>query len=248
MSGFNASNFRRVHIGMLLDLILLFLIPVLLAGLIVILINQVSSTVVDIEAVTVADLIAKPTAAVQGIYVLIAMQYCLSALCSLLVVSGLGELESVSADLRRAKLWFMLLIMADGITMLGHLSDVMLTEGVLGSLTTALFFVAVLMMLVFHALALRFLMRGYAGVLEGTGAPEMSRRIRALASRITVAAVVLVAMICAIFFMWLLNLTERIRVVLILPAIASFAFHLVCRIQAVHCARTVARRITALSE
>ena len=99
MSSLRASNFRRIHVGLLLDLVLLFLMPAVIALFLVMVIRQLGSAGIDPETVSVVDLLTDPSLAVRSMYAVLTLQYCLSALCALLTVSGLGELESGSRNL-----------------------------------------------------------------------------------------------------------------------------------------------------
>ena len=248
MNNLNASNFRRVNVGMLLDLVLLFLVPVILAALLILVVNQLSATVSQVEALTVADVLALPIPAMKATYIVLAMHYCLNALCSLLIVSGLGEMEPVSREFQISKRWFMILMVTDGIAMLGHFLSVLLKEGTEELITSVVYLIAVLLLLVFRSLALRSLLRGYSEVLESIGESKRSRNALTLSGHIIASPVLLTGLVAVAFILSIFNLMDSIKVFLLVLAIASFIFYIVCRIQVIRCSRALTCMIENLSE
>ncbi|MBO4916048.1 MAG: hypothetical protein J5449_12700 [Oscillospiraceae bacterium] len=249
MVGLHASHFRRVYVGLLLGLVLLFLMPAVIAALLAAVVSQLRTAGIDMDAVrTVPKLLAAPVLAVRAMYAALMLQYCLAALCALLVVSGLGELESASRELSRAKRWFVLLMVANGVAMLAHISDLMLPDDTSVSLGGAVYFATLLLLLVFQALALRALERGYAEVLRSVGAPEQSRRARSLSRSIAAAVALLGLAVVAVFCYSAFALPRWTKGYILGGAVGAFLFYLVCRIQVVCGVRTAARQIAALSE
>lgn len=248
MSSLRASNFRRIHVGLLLDLVLLFLMPAVIALFLVMVIRQLGSAGIDPETVSVVDLLTDPSLAVRSMYAVLTLQYCLSALCALLTVSGLGELESGSRNLLWAKRWFVLLMVADAVAMFAHMTDLMMPGDSIVTLTSILDFAALLLQLGFHALAVRALLRGYGEVLESIGAPAQSHRALALSRRFFSAVLLLVLLFAAAFLLTALRLVEQTRTVVLAAAAASLIFYVVCRVQVVCTARSVTGLIAALSE
>ena len=248
MDSLNASNFRRVNAGMLLDLVLLFLVPAILAVLLVLVVNQLSAAVGQVEALTAADILALPIPAIKATYIVLAMHYCLDALCALLVVSGLGELENVSREFGIAKRWFMILIVTDCFAMIGHFLSVFLKEGTEGSITSVLYLVAVLLLLVFRSLALRTLLRGCSEVMESIGESKRSRKALTLSAHIIVATALLAGIVAAAFILSVCNLLDSVRVFLLVLAMASAVFYFVCRIRTIRCSRALTRLIENLSD
>lgn len=249
MVGLHASHFKRIYVGLLLGLVLLFLMPAVIAALLAAIVSQLRAADIDMESVyTVPELLAAPVLAARVLYAALTLQYCLAALCALLVVSGLGELESASRELGRAKRWFVLLMAANGVAMLAHISDLMLPGGTPVSLGGALFFAALLLLFVFQALALHALERGYADVLMSVGAPEQSRRARSLSHRIVAAVALMGLAVVAAFCYSAFALPRWTRGYILGGAVGAGIFYLVCRIQVVCGARIAARQIAALSE
>jgi hypothetical protein len=248
MGGLRASNFRRIHVGLLLDLVLMFLMPAIIAALLFIVFKQLDTAGVGTKGVTVSQLLASPSPAVWAMYAFLTLQYCFAALCALLVVSGLGELESESGELRRSKRWFILLMAADGAVMLAHISDRLLSGGDAITPASTVYFAAVLLLFAFRFLALRALMRGYAEVLACVGASEQALRALSLSRRIVAAASLLMLVVVSMFSLTLFDLVEPAKNAVRFGAAAAFGFYVVCRIQIVRFARAVTGLIAALSE
>ena len=248
MSGLRASNFRRIHVGLLLDLVLMFLLPAIIAALLFIVFKQLDTAGVGAEGVTVSQLLASPSPAVWAMYAFLTLQYGFAALCALPVVSGLGELESESGEYRRAKRWFLLLMAADGAVMLAHISDRLLSGGDAITPASTIYFAAVLLLFAFRFLALRALMRGYAEVLACVGASEQALRALSLSRRIVAAASLLMLVVVSMFSLTLFDLVEPAKNAVRFGAAAAFGFYVVCRIQIVRFARAVTGLIAALSE
>ena len=248
MSGLRASNFRRIHVGLLLDLVLMFLLPAIIAALLFVVFKQLKTAGVGAEGVTVSQLLASPSPAVWAMYAFLTLQYCFAALCALLVVSGLGELESESRELRRAKRWFLLLVAADGAVMLAHISDRLLSGDNVISPASTVYFAAVLLLFTFRFLALRALMRGYGEVLRRVGASEQALRALSLSRRIVAAVGLFMLVWFFMFGLTLFNLVEPAKNAVRLGAAAAFGFYMVCRIQIVRFARAATDLIAALSE
>ena len=248
MSSLRVSNFRRIHVGLLLDLVLLFLLPAVIAVFFVIVNRQLGAAGMNPDTVTVADLLQDPSLAVRAMYAFLTLQYCLSALCALLTVSGLGELESGSRELLWAKRWFVLLMVADAVAMFAHMTDLMMPGDGTVTLTSILDFTALLLQLGFHALAIRSLLCGYGEVLESIGASAQSHRSLALSRRFFSAVLLLVLLLITAFLLTVYRLQKETRVYVLGSVAALLIFYVVCRIQVVCFARSVTGLIAALSE
>ncbi len=248
MKSLHVSNFKRVHLGLLLDLILLFLLPVILLMLLLIVFRQFSDGSSEVAGITITDLFDSPSLAVRALYIAVELQYCLSALCSLLIVSGLGELESGSRKLLQAKRWFILLMLADGVAMLAHISDLLLQAGDRITVASVLYFLALLGMAAIRLLALRFLQQGYAEVLEQIGFSDQSRSALSLSRRVVTAYVLLILLVVTAFSFWLLDWVEPAKAFVRIYAVVAVVFYVVCRIQVVRFSSAVTGWISTLSE
>ena len=248
MNDLRASNFRRIHVGLLLDLALMFLMPAIIAALLFVVWKQLETAGVGAEGVTVSQLLANPSHAVWAMYAFITLRYCLAALCALLVVSGLGELESASGELRRAKRWFILFMVSNGAVMLAYISDRLLSGSDAVTPASTVYFAAVLLLFAFLCLALRALMRGCGEVLERVGASEQALRALSLSRSIVAAIGLLMLVIVSAFSLTFFDLVEPGKNAVRCAAAAAFGFYVVCRIRLVRFVRSAAGLIAALSE
>lgn len=246
MGGLRASGFRRIHVGLLLDLLLLFLVPAGIGALLALIVRQVSAAGMD-EA-TVETLLRSPTLAVRALYAFLALQYCLAALCALLVVSGLGELEVRSQSLRRAKQFFVLLAVTEGVAMIAHISDIIRPDGETLSLISGVWLASIVLLLAFRAIGLRGVLRGFGEVLEGVGASAQSRRALRLSRHIAAAAALLELLLIAVLVLYLFGLQPATILFRRALIVLALLYYFLCRASAVLCAGAAARRIAALSE
>ena len=74
MKGLRASNFKRIHLGLLLDLLLMFLVPAVMCALLALIARQV--TAAGMAEATVETLLRSPTLAVRAFYSFLVLQYC----------------------------------------------------------------------------------------------------------------------------------------------------------------------------
>lgn len=248
MNGLRTASFKRVHMGLLLDLVLLFLIPAVLAALLAVISDQLSAAGVDVETVTVQELLASPSLSVRALYAFLTLQYCLAALCALLIISGLSDLETSSRKLRCAKRWFLALMAADGVAMLAHITVIMLPHKQVLHPAEFASFAAFVLLVAVSGLALRALACGYGEVLESIGAAELSQRALTLSRRMALALALteffIVASYCVSFF----ELRGPVRVLVLGGVLFAFVFFIFTRIQITRCARKAAGLIAALSE
>ena len=246
MGGLRASNFRRIHLGLLLDLLLLVLVPAVLGALLMRIYRQLSAA--GLDGATVETLLRSPTLAVRALYAVLALQYCLAALCALPVVSGLGELEAVTEMFHRAKRWFVLLMGTEGLAMLAHLTDVVRPDSEKLSLSTGVWLVSLVLLMLFRALGLRCMLRGFGEVTESVGAAVQARRALRLSRCVTLSAALALAPLLGAFGLYVFCPQSALWRLLRALAVPAFLFYLLCRASAVLCARAVTRRIAALSE
>ena len=158
MNGLRVSNFKLIHLGLMLDLLLLFLVPAVMIALLALIARQVAAAGMD--GATVETLLRSPTLAVRAFYSFLALQYCAAGLCALLTVSGIRELETGSCLLGRAKRAFLALTLTEAVAMLTHISDVLLPGSERVRLLSIVFVAAILLILFFRGIALRALMLG----------------------------------------------------------------------------------------
>ena len=245
MNGLSASNFKRIHLGLLLDLILLFLIPGVMSLLLTFIYRQVSAA--GMNGATVEMLLQSPSLAVRALYSFLALQYCAGGLCALISVSGIGGTETVSRHLRRAKHAFLALTLTDAAAMITHISDVLLPGSGRIRLVSVAFIASILLILFFRGFALRSLMLGLGEILNSFGEEEQSARASALSAHITAAIALLLICLLAAFTSALLNI-RTVRWLLMAGTAAALAYYIVVFIFIIRYIRKACVMIAAISE
>lgn len=246
MTALRTSNFKRIYLGLLLDLLLLLALPAVGALLLGMIAAQLRPE--GLESVTVAELLTGPSLAVKALYAALTLQYCLAALCALLAVSGLGELEAASTTFRRSMRWFVLLMVTEGVAMLSHITDVVRPESETLSLMTSVWLASLMLLMSFRALGLRFMLRGFGEVMDSVGAAILSRRALRLSRCVTAAAALAAGLLLASVGIYIFGPQYAVWKLLRALIVPAFLFYFLCRVQAVLCARAVTRRIAELSE
>ena len=170
MNGLTPSNFKRIHLGLLLEFILAFV----MAGLLVVLIAIVNSRIPssDLPAATDSWAGLEDYAGIfmRLIYAYFILKYAISAICALITISGLGEAESSNADLHRAKLFFIGFLLINAIVMVFRIIRVAMADA---ADILDLPYIAVRMATVtLRMFALFFLMRGLTAILDSMGQPS----------------------------------------------------------------------------
>lgn len=242
MNGPRASNFKRIHLGLLLDLVLMFLLPAILAALLAVVAGE--AVAAGIEEATAETLLRSPTLAIRALYSLLALQYCLSALCALLVVSGIGE--TGYRKLRRAKRDYMALTIMEALAMLAHITDVLL-PGDGFRLVSIAFVAAILLVLILRWAGLRSLLLGFCEVLRSIGSQERSAHARALARHLTAAFALILGFLLAVIISAVLGV-RAVRGLLLAGLVLALMYFAAVYVLTVRCAGKTADVIAAISE
>ena len=245
MNGLRASNFKRIHLGLLLDLLLMFLVPAVIIALLALITRQVAAAGMD-EA-TVETLLRSPTLAVRALYSFLVLQYCAAGLCALLTVSGIREQETGSRHLTRAKRAFLALTLTEAVAMLTHISGILLPGSERVRLLSIAFVAAILLILLLRGIALRALMLGCGEVLGSVGAQELSFRHITLARHISIAIALLFLFMLAALILALMGVQPLPRL-LLAGAALSLVYYIVVFILVVRCIRRAADVIAVISE
>ena len=245
MNGLRASNFKRIHLGLLLDLLLMFLVPAVLIALLALIARQVAAS--GMNDATVETLLRRPTLAVRALYSFLVLQYCAAGLCALLTVSGIRELEAGSRCFGHAKRAFLGLTIIEAVAMLTHISDILLPGSERVRLLSVVFVAAILLILLLRGIALRALMLGCGEVLSSVGAQEQSVRHFALARHITAAIALLFLFLLAALILALMGIQPLPRLLLAGAALA-LVYYVAVFLLVVRSIREAADVIDAISE
>ena len=246
MKGLRASHFRRIHKGLRLDLILTVAGPAVFLVLATLLEKQMSAA-----GVATAQITADTALSFQSIYskmlsAYLVLRYCASALCVMVIVSGLGELEDCSPAFGQARKWFVALMVINAVAMAARIASVLVQTADLSEMTDALYLTSELVLLVIRGIALSALLRGNSDVLGSIGAEAEAHRACSLAKQ------------SMIWFpaVGIIRLTDHyippMSDVINLIAFVLFAAVLICQfilcIRIVICSRNTAGMIAAISE
>ena len=181
MKGLRASHFRRIHQGLRLDLILTVAGPAVFLILASLLEKQMSAAGMATGEITADTALSFPGIWSKLLSAYLVLRYCASALCVMVIVSGLGETEDCSPLFRQSKKWFVVLMIMNAAAMAARIASVLVSTAGLSELTDALYLVTELVLLVIRGIALSLLLRGNGDVLGSIGAEAETRRACSLA-------------------------------------------------------------------
>ena len=181
MKGLRASHFRRIHQGLRLDLILTVVGPAVFLILASLLERQMSAAGMAATEMTADTALSFPSIWSKLLSASLVLRYCASALCVMLIVSGLGETEDCSPALRQSKKWFVALMIMNAAAMAARIASVLIRTANLSEMTDALYLVSEGILLEIRGIALSALLRGNSDVLSSIGAETEASRARSLA-------------------------------------------------------------------
>ena len=181
MKGLRASYFRRIHKGLRLDLILTAAGPAAFLILASLLEKQMSAAGVATAQITADTALSFPSIYSKLLSAYLVLRYCASALCVMVIVSGLGEAEDCSPAFRQSRKWFVALMIMTAAAMVARIASVLVHTADLSETTDALYLVSEWILLVIRGIAISLLLRGNSDVLGSIGAETEARRARSLA-------------------------------------------------------------------
>ena len=180
MKGLRASHFRRIHKGLRLDLILTVAGPVVFLALATLLEKQMSAAGIATAEITTDAALSFPGIWSKLLSAYLVLRYCASALCVMVIVSGLGEVEDCSPAFRQSRKWFVALMIMNAVAMAARIASVLVNTAGLSEMTDALYLVTELILLVIRGIALSALLRGNSDVLGRIGAEAETCKARSL--------------------------------------------------------------------
>ena len=181
MKGLRASHFRRIHKGLRLDLILTVAGPAVFLVLASLLEKQMSAAGVETAGITVDTALSFPGVWARLLTAYLVLRYCASALCVMVIISGLGEAEDCSPAFRQSRKWFVALMIMEAVAMIARIASVLVNTADLSETTDALYLVTEMVLLVIRGIALSLLLKGNGDVLNSIGAEAETRKARFLA-------------------------------------------------------------------
>ena len=246
MKGLRASHFRRIHQGLRLDLILTVVGPAVFLILAALLEKQMTAA-----GMTAAEITADTALSFQSVWskllsAYLVLRYCASALCVMVIVSGLGETEDCSPAFRQSRKWFVALMIMNAVAMAARIASALVNTADLSETTDALYLVTELVLLVIHGIALSLLLRGNSDVLGRIGAEAEAHRARSLAGQAMIWFPAVGIVRLADHFIPPMSDAVSLIAFILFAAVLVFQFILCVRI-AIHF-RNTAGMIAAISE
>ena len=246
MKGLRASHFRHIYKGLRLELILTVAGPVVFLVLASLLEKQMSAAGVETAAITADTALSFPGIWSKLLSAYLVLRYCASALCVMVIVSGLGEAEDCSPAFRQSRKWFVALMIMNAAAMAARIASVLVNTADLSETTDALYLVTELVLLAIRGIALSLLLRGNSDVLGRIGAEAEAGRARSLAGQAMIWFPAVGTIRLADHYMPPMPDAVSLIAFILFAAVLVFRFILCIRI-AVH-SRNTARMIAAISE
>ena len=250
MVGLQASYFRRIYKGLLLDLMLTVVSPVVIIILGYLVSGQMEAAGLAVEALSSADAARFPSIVTRLMYAYLVLQYCLASLCALMVVSALGAAESCSPCFHRSRQWFVALMVLNAVAMVTRIAYVLMDNDPAFSVwIEKLHLIAELSLLSVRGAALFHLLRGEKNVLTSIGDAGAAERVFALSKRCAVSFLALGVITAADDFIDLFFTVPDIgaMAIVLLHGLALIYNAIVC-VRIILRARETARLVAVLSE
>ena len=246
MKGLRVSHFSRIHKGLRLDLILTVVGPTVFLVLATLLEKQMSAAGVVTAEITADMALSFPSIWSKLLSAYLVLRYCASALCVMVIVSGLGETEDCSPAFRKSRKWFVALMIMNAAAMAARIASVLVNTADLSETTDALYLVTELVLLVIRGIALSLLLRGNSDVLGRIGAEAEAHRARSLAGQAMIWFPAVGIVRLADHFIPPMSDAVSLIAFILFAAVLVFQFILCVRI-AIHF-RNTAGMIAAISE
>ena len=183
MKGLQASHFRRIYKGLRLDLILTVAGPAVFLILASLLEKQMSAAGMAASEISADTALNFPGIWSKLLSAYLVLRYCASALCVMVIVSGLGEAEDCSPAFRQSRKWFVALMIMNAVAMIARIASVLVNTTDLSEATDALYLVTELVLLVIRGIAISMLLSGDKEVLGSIGAETEAHRACILAKQ-----------------------------------------------------------------
>ena len=96
MKGLKASYFKRIYIGLILDLVIMIVSPLAVIITSALLTSHLTEAGIEVMEISTDTALNYPSMLSRLLYAILVLQYCLAALCAMIVISGMGELQECS--------------------------------------------------------------------------------------------------------------------------------------------------------
>ncbi len=198
MNGLEEANFKRIHRGLMAELIVSFIFFALSIVIFKFVDIQTAGAGIEISEASPAGAYEAATPfAIRLLYAAIALKHVFTALCALLIISGLGEAETSSTEFHRSKQFFTAFLISNAVVLFLRITGIASIGSASASVLELLFLVFDGILLFFKWLSLIFLCSGYSGVLKDIGSTDLCKKALFLSKNISVSVLIKLAVIMA---------------------------------------------------
>ena len=182
MKGLKASYFKRIYIGLILDLVIMIVSPLAVIITSALLTSQMTEAGLEAMEISVDTVLNYPSMLSRLLYAILVLQYCLAALCAMIVISGMGELQECSPSFRRSGKYFVALMIMNAVVMVTRVAYILVVHTETSVWAGTINAITEFSLIVIRGIALFFMLRGYEDVLRSIGAFTESQKTHSLAS------------------------------------------------------------------
>ena len=180
MNGLRASNFRRIDKGLLFDIVLMIVCPVLIILCGQFLNEQMIAEGYSASEITLSSVTQYSSPITKLIYVIEIFEYCGPALCYILVMSGLDEVLKLSVSYKYSRRGFLTLILVNAVALTVRMVSLLGGEGESYAWFDSMYVFAGFLLKTVLGVSLFLLLRGNMDVLHSIGEDVAAYRTRTL--------------------------------------------------------------------
>ena len=246
MNGLRSSNFRRIDKGLLLDIIIIIASPILIVLCGQFLNSQMIDDGYATSEITISSVTQYHSATTKLIYVIEIFRYCGSALCYILVISGLDEVIKLSDSYKRSRRGFLTLILVNAIALTVRIVSLIGGEGQIYVWSDSLYAFIDFLIKILLGVTLFTLLRGNMDVLRSVGEEVAVYRNRTLSISVAISFPILGILMLADHFAPEMPIWATLVVFVLMVFVWIYSF--IAYFRTYLCAREVARIVSVISE
>ena len=246
MKGLVASNFRRIDKGLLFDIIIMIVSPVLLVLCGQLLNDQMIDGGYAVSDITLSSVTQYSSLITKLLYMIAIIKYSGEALCYILVISGLDEVLKLSSRYKNARRGFLTLIFVNAIALAVRMVSLLGGEGEIYVGSDSLYVFVSFLIKIVLGVSLFMLLRGNMDVLHSIGEDVAVYRNQSLSVGVVISFPLLgIVMLVDHFVPEMPLMVELVCFVFeVIVWIYTFAVY----IRTYLCVREVAKTVSVISE
>lgn len=137
---------------------------------------------IEVMEISVDSVLNYPGMLPRLLYALLVLRYCLAALCAVIVISGMGELQECSTSFRKSGKCFVALMIMNAVVLVTRVAYILVAHTETSVWAGTLNAVTEFFLIVIRGAALYLMLRGFEDVMNSIGASEGSQKTHSLAS------------------------------------------------------------------